>query len=384
MKVLHLASFTGNIGDNANHSGFRRWFETVYGQPVCWSESEIREFYWKERKFDESFVQITSQHDLIVIGGGNYFELWVDHSHTGTSIDIPPDIFSQIKAPVFFNALGCDTSQGVTENSVTKFNHFIKILTGSDQYLVTVRNDGAQKALEKYVPAEIAGKIVTIPDGGFFLEYEEITSRFIKSDNKLIGINLACDMPDIRYKNFGGGTDGYYHFCDEFAKMLEGIAAENPVEFLLFPHIHSDLKVISDVVARLNDRLRRTRVKVAPYLTGPEGAKYVFGLYRCCDLVLGMRFHANVCPIGMGIPTIGLCNYPQIMLLHDELGHDDGFFNVEYPGFSSQLHTLIVEVLSNEQHPIKTRMGSIKNDLIKLRSEFEPILKMWLFKNKIF
>ena len=44
MKILHLASFTGNIGDNANHSGFRYWFEK-YNDEAEWTELEIREFY---------------------------------------------------------------------------------------------------------------------------------------------------------------------------------------------------------------------------------------------------------------------------------------------------------------------------------------------------
>ena len=88
MKVLHLASFDGNIGDNANHSGFRPWLERIAARPLEWHDLEIRSFYWKERRFDQDFAAYANEFDLIVIGGGNYFELWVEGSATGTSIGI--------------------------------------------------------------------------------------------------------------------------------------------------------------------------------------------------------------------------------------------------------------------------------------------------------
>ena len=36
--VLHIASFTGNIGDNANHLGFRSWFETLVENKIQWND----------------------------------------------------------------------------------------------------------------------------------------------------------------------------------------------------------------------------------------------------------------------------------------------------------------------------------------------------------
>ena len=78
LKILHIASFSGNIGDNANHMGFRPWFEALAGAPVSWTRLEIREFYWRERQWDAALVDFINTHDLLVIGGGNYFELWVE------------------------------------------------------------------------------------------------------------------------------------------------------------------------------------------------------------------------------------------------------------------------------------------------------------------
>ena len=105
INILHIASFTGNIGDNINHIGFRPWLEKLIGLEVLWTSLEIRKFYWNQTNWDQSFVDYANSFDLVVIGGGNYFELWVDKSPTGTSIEIEPFLFEKIKTPVFFNAL---------------------------------------------------------------------------------------------------------------------------------------------------------------------------------------------------------------------------------------------------------------------------------------
>lgn len=378
---MHLASFSGNIGDNANHSGFRPWLESFVSCKVEWTDLEIREYYWKERRFDDSFLELVSNFNLLVIGGGNYFELWVEESSTGTSIDIPLDIFSKIKIPILFNALGCDEGQGSTDKSLGKFTRFLQLLASSSQYLITVRNDGAMNTLQKNMPPTLLEKVFVIPDGGFFLDFTESIPNYLDASKKRIGINLACDMGEIRFRNFDV-TNGYDMFCDEFAKMLEMLAEEDPeIHYFFFPHIFQDLKIIADVISRMNDRLRRTRVATAPYLIGAEGAKHIFGLYHHCELFIGMRFHANVCAIGMGLPVIGLCNYIQIDYLYEELNHPTGCFNIRNPGFSLLLRKKILASLSTNQ--LSKESARIMNDVKHLRKSFDQVLINWLQCNSL-
>ena len=155
MRILHLASFSGNIGDNANHMGFRPWFAAQVGREVTWTNCEIREFYWKERAFDADFVTIANSYDALVVGGGNYFELWVENSPTGTSIAISLEDFDKIRVPIFFNALGVDSGQGVPEKSKQNFTRFLSKLLSSDQYLVSVRNDGAVDTLREEITDQL-------------------------------------------------------------------------------------------------------------------------------------------------------------------------------------------------------------------------------------
>ena len=124
-----------------------------------------------------------NQFDALIIGGGNYFELWVESSPTGTSIAIPPDLFSKIKIPIFFNALGVDPGQGVPDSSRIKFMGFLDTLLGSEQYLVSVRNDGAKKNLSRHVGNRYSEAVLHTPDNGFFVEdmnLEENIDEIIK------------------------------------------------------------------------------------------------------------------------------------------------------------------------------------------------------------
>ena len=125
MKVLHVASFRGNIGDNANHAGFRPWFQALAGRPIAWTEFEIRDVYRKTRAFDASFATEANAADLVVIGGGNYFELWVKDSPTGTSISVTDDVMADIRTPIFINALGVDDAQGYTKETLGRFGKFL-------------------------------------------------------------------------------------------------------------------------------------------------------------------------------------------------------------------------------------------------------------------
>lgn len=376
MKILHVASFTGNIGDNANHMGFRPWFARQCGQEIVWTDLEIREFYWRERQWDDGFAALANDHDLVVIGGGNYFEMWVEDSPTGTSIAISPEIFSRIRKPVLFNALGVDPGQGVPEASLKRFGAFLQTLLASSQYLVTVRNDGALGNLEAYLGKEIAAQVYRIPDGGFFVTDDPIVQKSVPAGRPTVGINIACDMAEVRFPD--GGIEG---FVNEFADFLQELSLRKPDHgFVFFPHVHHDLKIISDVIGCLSDRLRRTRITVAPYGSGDDTTRRILATYRQCDLVLAMRFHANVCAMALGCETLGLCNYPQIHNLYDELEQNERCIDLASSGFGKKLLGAAVQALD---HPEAFSDGpdDARHRVKEMRTDFEPVLLEWLQQN---
>ena len=381
LRVLHLASFSGNIGDNANHMGFRPWFAAQVGREVTWTNCEIREFYWKERAFDADFVTMANSYDALVIGGGNYFELWVENSPTGTSIAISSEDFDKIRVPIFFNALGVDSGQGVPEKSKQNFTRFLSKLLSSDQYLVSVRNDGAVDTLREEISSEFSDAVHQIPDGGFFMQLpSKPSSCLLKPDTPYIGINIANDMADVRFDGFKKGPDSSKAFADEFAKTLIQVSKNHPdYHFVFFPHIFRDLDIIFQVILMLDDRIRRTRVVVAPYSSGNSAAHEIFSIYKSCKLTLSMRFHANVCSMGLGVPCIGLGCYRQIHKLYEELGKSNDCVDVSAPGFLVPLTERISECLLSTKQP----HVQIQNKVLAQRAAFEPVLQSWAGSNAL-
>lgn len=360
MKVLHLASFTGNIGDLANHSGARVFFP----QDFEYTELEIREFYWGERKFDDSFVDLCNEYDLVIIGGGNYFELWVE-SATGTSIDLSIEVLKKIKTKILFYALGCDAGQGVPSNNLAKFSRFLDYLFASDQFLVSVRNDGSLDTIRNLLGETYASHIYKVPDGGFFATFgtDWHPDEVLPYRKTTIAVNLAGDMVDKRFPL----VNDYGQFLESFCDIIN----KKDFHFVFVPHIYKDIDIISNVLDCLDDKVRRTRISVAPYI--PDVHDYILGLYQWCDLVLGNRFHANVCPIGMGIPTIGLINYPQVEKLYKELGIPEMATTLDNPYLEA-----LIDIALNETATIKGRYTEIKLDLTEQMNNFQSVFRKWM------
>ena len=89
MKIIHLASFLGNIGDNASHIGLKKVLDSLVGDYVK-EEVEIRRFYANYNKsdslrFDDDFLKYLQNFDLWLIGGGGYLDNQIKDSATGTT-----------------------------------------------------------------------------------------------------------------------------------------------------------------------------------------------------------------------------------------------------------------------------------------------------------
>lgn len=379
IRILHVASFLGNIGDNANHCGFRSSLREKLPFELEFHDLEIRQFYWGELKFDGEFIDLANRYDLVVIGGGNYFELWVENSKSGTSIDLSVSDLKKIKTPILFNALGVDPGQGIPPGNQEKFKKFLDYLLTHEQFLVSVRNDGAIETINSLLGQQYASKVHHVPDAGFAAKSNaSLLNQLHANENPLIAINVAGDMIGTRFPKKLSKHCTYNEYLDEMVSTMIGLGEVNQsLEIMFVPHIFRDLRAIADIVDRMPDRLRRTRTKVAPYLTGYEGQRNVLGIYKGSDLTLGTRFHANVCPIGLGTPTIGLSNYRQIDKLYQEIHMENACVKVNEKGFSTNLIEKAICRLDN----LDEAQSNSVNKSIEMRkkiSHFHEIVADWI------
>ena len=172
LKIIQLAAYRGNVGDNANVVGTRRQLAKNLGIDVEYTDLEYLEYEpdpcWGGKKFDDEFAKLVNQHDLLLIGGGGFFEFGVDNSCNGTPLDISFDILEKIKVPIVFYALGFSTIYGATQERKDKFKRYIDYLLASENILVSFRNDGSFNTFKKLYGDEYASRIHKCPDGGFF------------------------------------------------------------------------------------------------------------------------------------------------------------------------------------------------------------------------
>lgn len=375
IRVLHLASFAGNIGDVANHAGARRMFVEHLSLAFEFTNLEIREFYWRKRSFDNAFIEYANSYDLLIIGGGNYFELWVDNSATGTSIDISMKRLSQLKVPTIFFALGVDTGQGYSQQSAQRFTAFMMAIMERPNFFICVRNDGSKNALCEVLGEQFAALIPVIPDGGFFADSAEYQP--IDCAGKRIGINIAGDMLERRFSR-DLNAEGFLRELGAACCTLMDLNSELSID--LIPHIWRDNVMIAQLLSLIPDPYLRSRIAVGRLEPNEAGLPAFLQNYRSLDLVLGMRFHANVCPIGMGTPVRGLLNYPQVEKLFEEIGMSDRLVDVRNPGFGQQ----IIDGVLADFSSLPAQRQRCLESVIELRQKTSTVLAgvdVWLNQN---
>lgn len=376
IKVLQVASFCGNVGDTANHIG-TAWLRNEYlDYSLKIQQKEIREFYWKKWKFNsEEFIEEANSYDLIIIGGGNYFELWVEDSATGTSIDITIENLKKIKPPILFYGLGADIFNGYTSRTQERFSAFLDYLLNSNKYLICLRNDGAMSNIKTLYGTKYVNRLQIVPDGGFFYKAIDIHNEYCLIDAKNIVINLAGDMPDKRFPEQEGGIRAE-EFFRELSEVLTSLKEKyGNINYIFAPHIYRDIEPISKVLQYLPDELRRRNVTVLPYQSGVAGCNNIFNTYRCADLVLGMRFHANVVSIALEKSVIGLVNYNQVKNLYNEMGCNE--YVIVNERFHDQLFAKIVKHLEFKEK-YEEQSKQLKRKLLEQASCVYKEINQWL------
>lgn len=382
MNILHIASFNGNIGDIANHKGFQRNISKIF-DVTSFTNLEMRNFYRSRGgRFDENFAEFARDYDLIVFGGGAFWELKWDYSTTGNTIDITPEIINKIGKPILFNCLGTGPKSAYTANAISSFGSWLGRVTQMDNVFLSVRNDGSYNSINNLYNDRFRNFIMEIPDGGFYCDIPDVECAEIVKGAINIAVNLGDDLPEERFP----GNNGYLSredFLSSFSAMLNELMYSNDkIRLIFIPHIYSDLNIISKCLAKIKDEYCRTRVTVSSCLNGEltDGLR-VFSVYKQCDLVLGMRYHANIVPIGLNTPTLMLGTLDDQICLYSNLGIENRCVPVNKPQFEIGLKEKICNYLYSDKRIENT---GILAKINACNNVYMQKIKQWYFnQNRI-
>lgn len=321
MRILHLASFNGNIGDNASHAGLKHLLTVLLTDPFVVDRLEIRKFYKNynlsdKRFFDIEFANFVNEYDLLIIGGGGFLDFWVEGSATGTTLDIPDTVLNRIKTPIFISSVGCIPHKPVPVGNIEKFKAFLDKLMARDNIFLAVRNDGSKQILAEHIGRQYFDNIPEVLDHGFF--YENDGAYYHPCEGKYILINSTVDQLQMLNRDLGKVDERSYLL--QMRLVIDYIIKQTAYKVVFAPHIYSDYQAIGSLLKDVNDYHLRTKVTVTPYSQGDYGCNQIFSAYKNSALSIGMRFHANVCSIAMGVPSIGLAALDRITRMYEGLG----------------------------------------------------------------
>ena len=312
LNVVHVGAFRGNMGDYANHSSFYEWFERILDpKKINWKELDIREVWRGNRDLGDSLRKVAEGTDLIVLGGGNFWETWDSSSRSGTSLNVTYDELKALGIPVFFNSLGAETSRGISENALKIFFDDFENYGFDNQFFVSLRNDGSiQNLSERGVDVSNA---MTLPDHGLFFKATEENKPHNRKPRLLL--NLAKDMEETRYGEIGG----YELFISEMAQLLEDTYSLTQFELLFYCQIPTDVEVGTDLFALLPEAMVRNDASLTfPNSSFGKGDKY-FWPFRWADLVLAQRFHSTILGLISNADCISISNHSKVIGLHEQL-----------------------------------------------------------------
>ncbi|ONK23387.1 hypothetical protein BLX87_11000 [Bacillus sp. VT-16-64] len=96
-----------------------------------------------------------------------------------------------------------------------------------------------------------------------------------------------------------------------------------------------------------------------------------------------MRFHANVCAISLGIPTLGLISYPKHGYLYDEIGMPDRKTDINHGNFTATLENNVDRLIHDDDFTVMLRKNYLQK-MQEIKEEKENIyrhLKTWIKKH---
>lgn len=370
MKILHIASFQGNIGDIQNHKCFYAALRGALGADFVVEKIEIREFYFnvRLRRFDIAFAEYINNFDLLVLGGGGFFDVRWEQSSTGTSLDISEEFMQMVKVPVLVNAMGYH-EYADTLKPYKSFERFIKRALDK-KWFVSLRNDGSLERMKRRFPDLDTSDITVVPDNAFATEYKRAENHFEKD---AIGMCLTDDLLTEEY-NKGITKDIFFA---EIVRLVNVFLNKNYI-LVFFQHTPQDIQLISELLAQVPDLKKRTQIIVAAYDThGEYSVEQYLNYYRMCDAFVAMRFHANIFSLTQHIPCIALAGHEQIEGLYNELKFSEQCIVMNELSFAEQLENKIEAVLRNRKY-YQNMQTDIVNAVLKNHNEYMMKIKCFI------
>lgn len=337
IRVMHAFARFYNFGDNALAYGVQSIFMRYFRPDLRFVSADVHSEIFDSVMAD----RINATADLLLVGGGGLIhtagnEFWL--------VNMDAAAAENIRVPMLFYGLGYNNfgpdplCPAAIEN--------IKMLA-EKSIGFSVRNDGSAGRL-----GQLGLNLDTVPDPGFFVDGNHPRPDI---DGKYVMVQVAYDSPAQR--NVADDV-----FFQNMVAVCKNIAARG-YHVVLAPHCWPDIDISGKIVAACDD----ARIFMWDWFSIMRADNVAVGLgyYKHASFVLAMRGHAQICPIGMGVPVISIINHPKHMGLLQNIGQTDLAVMVNDANFIQKLYALIDFVEQNSddiKHAYKSVMMQMTRD----------------------
>lgn len=317
-RIAHYVGFSRNYGDLAIQYSMMELLKDAWGKRNgnMLSREEL-EFFPIDLKAGkvinkDSVEFINNNCDLFVLGGGGLI-MPGDGFQTasGWQFNITKDALNAIDIPIIGYALGYNIfpyDKPLPSNAVKHIQNTVNKCT-----MFSCRDDGSAQELENMGVKNVR----VVPDPAMFCPYKSLKLPLLDRYKIRIGFSWAGDREKNR---FGGATT--YEQLLPIVRRLKTFVDDTDGIVTYIPHVERyDMEVIKTLELELKDRFFDIS-KYIPWMW-PEHylyAPYFVGLYKKMDIVVGMRGHSNIIPVGLGIPTIALGKHSKNKYFADMMG----------------------------------------------------------------
>lgn len=356
--IAHIATHSTNIGDGALIDGLQNKLKQSVDRELLFLNEDLMDFtLYRCKRFDSSYVDwLNKSADLLIIGGGGMIDGGKKNANSGLALPFDLNVFSRLKIPVIFYAVGHNLFPGQRFYHKEKLRATIRA-TVDNNGLFSVRNDGSKKRLQMLFDDPLP-EVWSVPDPGLYVSTRKCFIPQIRDDTYNILLQLAGDNLDLRFRRtsspvqvfshiVGIGKDPLTQFLRGLQSALEQLASEFKINIILTPHLTRDLKIISEFVSKLGKKFERSVLDTYGVLRGREYAPHFFEIYRQADLVLGMRGHSVIAAVGLDTPVIALASHPKVEGFMEECGLEEYIVDVRDPDLKDRIYSLSKRLLQD-------------------------------------
>ncbi|WP_062210103.1 glycosyltransferase [Demequina oxidasica] len=343
-RIGHVAFYVdseGNFGDVMLPLAVRTSIATTVPDPR-WTSIHAHQI------FDVSEAQWANENlDAIVIGGGGLF--LPDTSANGNSgwqWNVTDAALRLLEIPVIVYTVGFNLFRGQVLHG-RRFEDSVAQLVGGAAF-VGLRNNGSVRRVTEILGEERASILEYLPC--VTTVFGALTNRppSLAQGTPVVYLNVAFDRQQLRF------GDGYQDFLEALAGIVEDLKGVAEVRSLA--HTKTDERFVRDL-----RRVHGITIESAPLyaMKVDEALATIEG----AAAVVGMRGHAGMIPLGLGVPIVSLISHDKLRYFLEDIGRPEWGVDAHDPLLRAKVTALVTDIVVN-QEVYRSEVATVQRELL--------------------